>query len=508
MKDLSGLDVKDYLLILWNRRWYFLIVFALISIGGTVNARIKPDIYRSEAKITVDVPLSSLSRSSSFSIQERINLVREHLQSRTFLERMIQQTGLYGWGQSDGFVMERAINNIRNNMRTERVSDRIFRISYRAGEPLLAQNVTRQLTEEVIRVSRRQTVDRANVVDKFVEEKFAEAEKQLREKSEEIRFFKLRNAGKLPEQAIANANNLTAYRSRLSDLENFIIRAKSEKDQLDYRYNADRDTRQQLREANVANSSNIVASKDASPEERDYIQKRDILARYTEKLNQDLMKYTENHPDILALKREISRLEQEAEEAWAKIPFAVVTTEDGETKPVTTRSDIAEERLYNDHINRIGLIDAEIAKREKERENILNSISEIEAQIKLAPTIVQELDDLTREESLLAKQYESLANQKLNAGFARDVENETDVYQVTDAASYPTYPEWPDRRQLILMSLAGGLILGIAAALGRELLDSTISSEEEAKRVFNLPVLAAIPSAPKKNKKTEFKKTA
>ena len=89
-----------------------------------------------------------------------------------------------------------------------------------------------------------------------------------------------------------------------------------------------------------------------------------------------------------------------------------------------------------------------------------------------------------------------------------ETDKDNEIYRVIDEANFPLYPEGANRMQLILMSLCGGFGLGIAAAFGRELIDSTIGSEEEAKKVFNLPVLAAIPAAPKKIKKAELRKIA
>ena len=510
MKDLSGLEVKDYFRILWNRRWYFLIVFALVSIGGIVNARLKPDIYRAEAIIAVDSPLSAGSSQVS-TINERIAIFREHISSRTFIERMIQQTGLYGWGDNDNFFMDRAVASVKNNLKIQPTTTHSFKISYNASDPHMAQNVTRQFMEEVIRVSKRSTTDRAMTLDRFAEEKFAEATKKIEENSEKMRQFKMRNAGKLPEQTIANMNAISGYRAQLSAVENAISQANSEKEQLIYRHDADKKIRDEIARINASTVSTVppsVTPRDASPEERELAKKIEALSAYEAKLANALNKYTENHPDVVALKREVSRLEHEIEEAWAKMPVAsttapVATTPNDAAKPSLTKQDLYEEKEYNDYMRQISKIDATIAKRENERTELLRTINEYESRLKITPTLQQELDDLLREEALLKKEYESYANQKLAASKAIAIETDKDneVYRVVDNPILPSSPIWPNRVQLIWMSLVGGFVLGIVASFGRELLDNTIGGEEEAKKIFNLPVLAVIPLAPKKNKK-------
>ena len=512
MKDLSGLEIKDYFHIFWERRWYFLVVFALVSIGGTIYSKYQPDVYRSGARISVDTPLSTITR-STYTIKDRRDAIREHLSSRTFLEKMIQQTGSYGWGENNNFIMERAVMNVRNNIRIDNVSDRTFIIAFRANDPAIAQSVTNQFAEELIRVSRRSETERTTIVDRFVEGKFAEAEERLKEQSEKIRQYKLRNAGNLPDDVAGNLNAITGFQQQLSAVESAIIQAKNSQETLDSLYEESRKRRaenEELRQQ-LASKTNIVISKDATPEERDFVQKKDLLEKAETALAQARTKYTENHPDIAMMNREIVRLKQDVEEAWERISLAPFeTNNDSGVDSSLTREDMEERRLDAEYLRRSRNIETEIANREQQRAELQKQINDYTRRVRTAPTLEQELVDLLRDEELIKKEYDNYANQKLNAGVATAVEQASDneIYRVIDAANYPIYPESPNRKEIIMIGLGMGLIIGVAAAFGRELLDNTISSEEEAKKVFNLPVLAAIPSAPKKNKKTELRKTA
>ena len=513
MKDLSGLEIQDYFRIWWNRRWYFLVVFVLVAAGGWINAEKKPVVYRSVAKIVVDIPLSSVSRSTS-SVQERKAVIREQLSSRSFLEKMIQQTGAYNWGERAGLDMELAVRNIQRSLVIDNTSDRTFNVSFRATDPNMAQNVTRQFTEELIRSSKRSTENRARILDRFVESEFNEAEKKLREHGEKIGAFKVRNAGKLPEQATENANALAAYRSQLSSAEYALQVARDNKDAVIDRYNADKQMRANIaqleQQVRLSSGANTAVSKNMSPEEFELAQKMEAKARYEANLAQALAKYTENHPDVGIFRREISRLEQEIVEARAILPssFMGIKEEGGEAPSFRTKADIEEDRLEREHMRQVGAIDADIAKREKDLDALRKTISDFEYRYRSAPALEQELNDLLRENAMLQKQYDSYATQKINASMTTAVEtsDENEVYRVLDDASLPMSPETPKNRY-ILMAIFGGFVAGIAAAFGRELIDGTVGSEEEVKKAFGLPLLAAIPIAPKKSKKTELKKT-
>ena len=103
-----------------------------------------------------------------------------------------------------------------------------------------------------------------------------------------------------------------------------------------------------------------------------------------------------------------------------------------------------------------------------------------------------------READILRARYETLQKQKFSTEMATNVETDirNETYRVIDEANLPVKPEAPNRLHMILIGIGGGLVLGIGAAYGREMLDTTIGSEQEVKRVLNLPVLATISTVP------------
>jgi len=307
-------------------------------------------------------------------------------------------------------------------------------------------------------------------------------------------------------------NAVAGYRSQLSNVESSIMQVKTNKELADLRYHDAKQTRAQLEQlrSSSSNVNNPVVSREASPEERDLAQKIGTLSKYEANLALALNKYTENHPDVGTYRREISRLEDDIEEARAKLkPYYVVPNDNVVATPPLSKADIEQEKADKEYALQNSRYEADIAKLEREREGLQKAIDDYESRIRIAPTLEQELEDLFREEALLKKQYDSYAAQKISTGMVSAVETDRDneVYRVIDEANFPIYPE-TSQSKLILMSLCGGLIAGFAAAFGRELIDSTVGSEEEAKKVFNLPVLAGIPAAPRKSKKTELRKTA
>ncbi len=139
--------------------------------------------------------------------------------------------------------------------------------------------------------------------------------------------------------------------------------------------------------------------------------------------------------------------------------------------------------------------DNEIVRREKEQDEVAHQLKALQARLLKGPALEQDLAALMRQLDTLKVQYANIQGKKFNSSMAAKLETDTskDTYKIIDEASLPVRPVFPDRRQIILMGIAGGILLGLGAAVGREFLDPTLRSEEEAAAVLNLPVLASIP---------------
>jgi signal transduction histidine kinase len=164
-KELSNMEnlIKSNLRFfnLLGKPWYyvgvpvFVIVLALIAGGAAIYASRVPDIYRSVARVQVDITLSpeEFTHTDGHSVvDDRINAIREQLASRSFLERMIETLRLYGYGTNPDFTMERAVIGAQRQLAIQKTSDRTFTVSFIAIDPQVAQSVTRQMTQELVHV--------------------------------------------------------------------------------------------------------------------------------------------------------------------------------------------------------------------------------------------------------------------------------------------------------------------------------------------------------------------
>jgi uncharacterized protein involved in exopolysaccharide biosynthesis len=114
MKELVGLTPSDYLNILLRRRWYAVVAFLLVAGGVVTFAHILPDVYVSKAVIAVEqssMPKDIVRPSDTSSPTQMISTATERIRSRSFIEPLIEEFGLAGYGKSEEFLMDDAVVN-------------------------------------------------------------------------------------------------------------------------------------------------------------------------------------------------------------------------------------------------------------------------------------------------------------------------------------------------------------------------------------------------------------
>ena len=472
-----------------------LIAFVLIGGGVSIYAWRMPDIYRSEATIGIQpaaVPQDYVRSSDRATPEERIGAIRQQLQSRSFILLMIERNGLFGSG-SDDFSEDRAVAAVRNGIQVASTSRNTFRISYSAADPQFARTFTQRIVDELISTSNKSRETRARKANDFLDEQLRQKERELASHEEKIKQFKDKYLGGLPEQSNANLNALSGLQMQYIAVENALQQSRERQKLFDLR-------------AQERNRLSVLTRNIVVPAARtdDVVKSNPTVNRKLEAKEAELAalrsKYTSSHPDVVRLSREVEDLKRQLAAEMSALPETVAGAGDQQAESPANEAD-AMAAIEDSAIKlEADSIKNEIAKREKEKDAILARIAGYQAKLKLAPAIEQELMSLSREHEILRKQFENLTGKKFQAEMTENLETGTDndIYTIIDNANLPEMPAFPNRTQIMLMGLGAAFVLGIGAAFGRELFDTTLDSEEEAVAVLKLPVLVSISEVPRK----------
>src|SRR6185312_4858766 len=144
----------EYLQVAWRRWLWILIPAVLITAATVVLARRLPKLYRSEALILVEpqkVPADFVKPTVSSNVAMRLESIQEEILSRTELGKILDKYALYA---GSGETEEQKIGEMLSAITVTPIIDTdqrnadvtAFRIAFEYGNPLQAQQVTRDLS--------------------------------------------------------------------------------------------------------------------------------------------------------------------------------------------------------------------------------------------------------------------------------------------------------------------------------------------------------------------------
>jgi uncharacterized protein involved in exopolysaccharide biosynthesis len=188
------------------------------------------------------------------------------------------------------------------------------------------------------------------------------------------------------------------------------------------------------------------------------------------------------HPDVKALKKEIQTLSKEVEG---------LVTEKGKLK-------ISEENpdnpVYISLKTQIESFQMEIDALQRDKKELLAEIQIYESRLARAPTVEQQLAALTRDYGNLQKKHSEVSNKLLDARASRKLEGKKqgERFSITSPAYLPLKPSKPNRFAILLLSFLIAFGASSLLAVFREGTDNSIRSTNQLKEITGVPVLTSV----------------
>src|SRR5438270_7571467 len=214
-------DIEDYIDMLRRyRSWIIGPTFAGLVIS-TVVAFLWPDTYISTAVMRItpqQVPERLVPSAITTQMADRLQQMQTDILSRTSLAEIIQKPSLDLYKKErNKLPMEDIVQDMRNKyIRITPLADggggrryaSAFAITFMYTDRYKAQAVVRELvtkfTEQNVTVQR----NAASLTANFLNDELKTAKEKMNKLDDQIVQFKLSNPGRLPEQAISNAQAL------------------------------------------------------------------------------------------------------------------------------------------------------------------------------------------------------------------------------------------------------------------------------------------------------------
>ncbi|MEK7678895.1 MAG: Wzz/FepE/Etk N-terminal domain-containing protein, partial [Deltaproteobacteria bacterium] len=258
-------NISGYIEVFLRRKWAFIsLAVAGAAIGGVI-AYTLPAYYMSSTLIIIEeqqVPAAYVTPTDVTTVAQRINVIKQHILSRTKLEEIIKNFNLYTgskagslpwplsriipWG-NDALAKDEAIDRMRKDIEFKVIGgdpsysggsqsqrrDAAFTISYIGRDPNTAMQVTNMLASLLIEENLQIREQYAEGTSEFLVSELEKSKKELSEQEAAIRRFKEARMGGLPEQLDANLRTLDRLQLELQSVSGTLKNAEDRKSLLE-----------------------------------------------------------------------------------------------------------------------------------------------------------------------------------------------------------------------------------------------------------------------------------
>jgi polysaccharide chain length determinant protein (PEP-CTERM system associated) len=348
----------------------------------------------------------------------------------------------------------------------------LFHIGYTDKDPGRAQRITNRVASVFVEENSKQQAVKAENTADILQQQVAESQAKLGDLEDKLRAKKQNYIGRLPDQIGANVSMANGARNQLDSISRDL---RTETDRLNLVESQLENMRQGVGAEGMTSSA--LQAVQAAQKKLDDLQGELASAR--------ALGYTDRHP-------EVSRLEREIKAARSEVS-ATKTAQPANREDLLRADPIYRQKVQERDMARIRIRELQLASAAAQRQ-----ISEYQSRVEAAPAVEQDLTSLEREYNLEKTRYAELNTRYQNARIAEDVTRKQggERFSILYPANLPDAPIEPQPLKIMAVAIVAGLILGAGAALGREFLDRSVHDSRALENEFEVPVLGEIPRIP------------
>jgi succinoglycan biosynthesis transport protein ExoP len=484
----AGLEyyaLRDYWRMLLRRKWFVLVGTFAIALATAVVVYFLPNSYKATTVILVEpqkVPNSYVNSTVTQSAADRLAGLRQEILSATRLNQVIDEMGLYKQlknkesaeeivqkMQKDIFVDTAAAASSRGEKMLE-----AFSISYRNSNPTVAAQVTNRLASLFIEDNIKNREQSVLGTADFLTKELEDAQRDLKEKEDQITALKTKDAGELPESEVMHVQALNALQTELQSERDALDRAQQEKASL---------------QASLASGPSVV---NLDAQESPAVTGMETeKAQLQDEEDQLRKRYGPSFPDVVKKNMQIRDLDSRIQEAKKK------ETAKGAPAPLKERNPVIQ--------SQIAKADEAIQKHQLREQELRKQIAFHQTQLGQIPLFEQRMSTVSRDYQAAEDHYKQLLERKFSADMAEDVEvrQKGERFEVLDPAQIPYKPESPDRTMINWAGLGAGFLISLGAAFALEILNPTVKTEREVVGQLGMPVFGEVPWLPTKANKRQ-----
>lgn len=447
---------------IWSRRWLALAVAWVVCALGWLAVSMIPNSYQSTARVLI-VNQSVIQGKVGITQEEQqksLDSLRQTLMSADNLEKIVRGTDLAGTVASDADVgarvgmLRKAIQIVSNNDTMYEVTTTMSGggLSDRANAKLSAQ-VTQKVIDLFQQASITGNRDETRQGLAFLDQQIGETGKQLAAIEQKKVEFEQR-LGLLPG-AGSFAERMSAARVEMNQIDTQLVSAQSALAAVN---------------GQIAGTPPTIAGVSVGGAPSPLAQAQADLAAARAR------GWTADHPDVIALQRQIAALRAQGAGSPAAVAGSV-------PNPAYTS-------LRSMQAERAATAQALQARKAQ----IQADINSMTAKQITEPGLATEQEKLVRDYDVFKNQYDKLLSDREEVRLRGDVQSEATgtTFRVIDPPGVPGSPASPNRPLLLAGVLIAGIGAGVGAAFAMGQLWTTYPNAQKLSKAAGVPVLGAV----------------
>lgn len=410
----------DELVRIWCYRWTATLTAAILFVAGAAYVMQMPDVYDSWAQIYVNKQTPLVAAASNVSLTGEgygsTYVVQKTLLNDQSLRKVAEQLNPALSRLTPG-AQQGAIASLRSKIEIDPdQGDGFTEFHYKATDPMRAYRVMQLLLNQFVVANEDRAQRDLGQADIFLDAQIAVYQRKLAESQEKLGEFRQRYGN------VTDTTDSVEEASAASDLAG----------------------------ARAAYDAALARDGAASPQQ-------DQIAALEARIAALRLQYTDQYPDVVAARQQLSVLQHAVPQAKVGESPAVVTA----------RAQLA----------------AAQARLRKAR-----------FRPELPPQIASQEAELKRTDDILRSSYQELLSRREAAKMSLAVygANNAAKYQITNQPTVPAFPSGPNRSLYLTFVVLAAIGGGIGAAYMRGAITGVFVAPRELEEAFQLPVIGTI----------------
>jgi polysaccharide chain length determinant protein (PEP-CTERM system associated) len=427
-----------------------------VLVAASALVFLLPAVYESSATLLIEqmsmpAELTGGAGAQDY-VEQRLQRTRQRVLTDQNVESFVTRYSMYESMEMDDRLAEFNANVVITPQVTGVIDPKSMRaadltyafdVGFRDSDPDIAQKVANELSDLFVKSSATQAKEDAEREIAFAKSESERLASELREREARLADFRLKHPGGLPEDRVRNQERAMQY-ERDRAMVDSDLRAARARQEL---YTAQlRDT---PRDSPVLDETGQVVLLGA-----------DRLAAAQQELVAARAKYSDDHPDVRRLKREIAQLSAEESAGSSSAP----------TNPA-----------YIQLQSQANAAAIEVRELTARRAQLSAQLESAQGAVSLSPRLEEQYTDLVRDYEVIKTQYEQMRAQQASAELRSKVAGSAaaESYVLINPARVPEDPVQPDRVALMFLGVVLAVAAGLATAFMLNSMDPTIRGSSD-----------------------------